>query len=225
MEYKKIIFIFMFALLFFGCSDVKVKDTLLDPIPSGATGRWSGVWVLYDDELKTGGGIMLYTEPPPSNPNSQVIDPFCSENPYSGSKCLKYSWDGDVSYDSNWNVWQNKWCGMALIVGKDWTEVKTSSKDLTGVGYNKLTFKARAKLDPSVKVKIEAVVKIGQYTSSAAGSITLDSTTLTQDWAEYTISLNNVSTVNIFLSVVFQYNGSTQSTGGTVYLDDIILSN
>lgn len=229
MIYNKIkvipIFILILSSLFMSCSDVKIKDTLLDPIPSGATGRWSGVWVLYDDELKTGGGIMFYTEPAPSNPNSQTIDLSCTEYPYSGNKCLKYSWDGSESYDSTWKVWQNKWCGMALIVGSDWTQVNTSSKDVSLAGYKKLTFKARGIVDPNVNVRIEAMIKIGQYSSSPAGVLILNSNTLTSDWSEYTIELNNVSTINIFLSVVFIYSGNQQSSGATIYLDDITLSN
>jgi len=204
---------------FNSCSDVKVEDRLLNPIPSGATGKWSGTWVLYDDELKTGGGIMFYTEPNPNNPNSQTLDVSYIEN---GNKCIRYFWDGDVSYDSTWNVWQDKWCGMALIVGQDWTEVLTSTKDLTQAAYKKISFKIKGKLSNSVRIKIEALVRIGRYSSFPAATVVIDS--LSEEWETYTLPLNNVSTINMFFSLIIENRGSSRSQGATIYLDDIILT-
>jgi hypothetical protein len=203
-----------------GCSDVKVEDRLVNPIPLGATGKWSGVWVLYDDELKTGGGIMFYTEPNPENPTSQTLNVSYTEE--NGNKCMKYSWDGDISYDSTWKVWQDKWCGMALIVGKDWTEVQTSTKDLSLAGYKKISFKIKGHLSESTRIKIDTLVRIGKFSSYPAASVVINS--LSDQWEEYTLVLNNVSTINIFFSLVIENKSNTKSQGAVVYLDDIILT-
>ncbi len=207
--YSSLIFVF-YSLLITGCSDQKPIKRLINPVPDGAKNAWTGIpWTIYDDELKTGGGMMFY-----SSPDGQKLDFECRDNPRSGTKCIKYSWDGTQVYDYDYQKWQTNWCGWGIIVGKDWTSYDSSSKDISEAGYNKITFWVRGKIDSKTTVKFEGPVREDK---GGTDFIRLDSTQITSSWQQFTISLSgtDVSSVKDYFKVIFEKGK------GIIYIDDI----
>ena len=123
MKILKIILIFTIFLIL-SCGKT---DLIYDPFPDGALHKWSGKWVIYGDKLQTGGGIQLF-----DSWEEQSFEDS-EENPYSGKKCLKYSWTGNpvYSYVQGTKV---GWCGMIFLVGGDWQYQYT--KNISGGQYN-----------------------------------------------------------------------------------------
>jgi len=200
-------------LLITGCSDQNPSDRLINPIPKGATNttQWSTKpWVIYDDELKTGGGMMYY-----SSSDGQKLDFASTENPRSGTKCIKYSWNGSSVYDYGRQIWQKDWCGWGIISGKDWTSYDTSSRDLSESGYTKIVFWVRGNIDSNTTIKFEGPVREDK---GGTDFIRLTSAGLTSSWQQKEISLSgtDLSDVKDFFKVIFE-----KGAGGTVYIDDI----
>jgi len=190
----------LFFLVLIGC-DQSPLDKLLDPTGEGALdGEW-GPWVIYDDQLNTRGGVMLC----PTDEHQTFAE--VTENPRSGTKCIKYSWDGTTLWSEKDGKLVN-WTAAILIVAPTWQEYG-KEKDLSP-DYNKITFWVRGNLS-SGTIRFEGPNTPGG-TPSTTGPTPDPST-----WKMGTIDLSgfDLSHVKEFFKIVFD------GGGGTVYVDDI----
>jgi hypothetical protein len=233
---KKAFFFSVFFSVFFvfaGCSKTPVND-LVNPTAKNSTGIWSGQWVIYDDELKTNGAVMLYTEGVGLNFN-------CANNPHSGSNCIQFSWNGlpVLTYASlpshPTDYIQSGFTGFGLICAPTVAQYFTATRNLSLGGYTKITFWARGSLSVYTYLLVEA-----NFASGASPNVTQPGSgtgywmgTVTSGWQQYTISIdnntNNLSAATDFVKIIMVYDppsgsNSTQGNGGTVYIDDIQLS-
>ncbi len=189
------------------CCDETPLSYLHDSRKEGEMGKWTGSWTIYDDDLHTGGGIMLT----PSDEHQSVDIYYEDKNAPRGSKVLKYSWDGqDVAG-------QHIWCGIDLSVASNWrTYDLTPGKNLNQGGYTMITFAAKVILSENTTVEFRGPIPSAKvhYTVSC-------------DWKRDTISLvpNGLKNARDFFVIVFMYSQSSgnknSGNGGTVYVDDI----
>ena len=203
-------------LVFVGCEKNPV-DRLTNPLDDGSVPGSSGIFVIYDDELKTGGGVAFI----PGGEN-QSIDFSDRSGPLDGKKSLRYSWNGgDVT---NSTATQHLFAGFMLMTIDDVTQLDSSTgKNLTDPVYTKLTFWAKGSLDLNTTLRVEGP-------DDGTGGITpqrLDISNLTGDWQQYSINIpsSDFANVKIYFIATLQYAQPPRSTvpgfGGTVYFDDI----
>ena len=99
-----------------------------------------------------------------------------------------------------------------MIVDEDYQTFGTTYKDFTPGGYSKITFWAKGALSPNT-----AVTFSGPHEGEK-----IELGTLTNSWKQYTISLNQLTGITAYFSIIFGYSGGDiPGTGGFVYLDDI----
>ncbi|MBN1823955.1 MAG: hypothetical protein JW803_06535 [Endomicrobiales bacterium] len=208
-----------------GC-EKNPTSKLVNPSSSNTIGSWTGSWTLYDDELKTGGAVMLYTET-----DGVEIDFNDTDAPRVGSKCLKFSWDGrevtaysnPPEYPSDYR--ESDFVGFGLIVAKQVSDYEETTKDLSQGGFRKVSFWAKGSLNTDVSVKIEI-----ENTSGQATSIKL---LPSQEWVYYEYDVNyDIAVIKDYAKILMVYDedGDPQTAnagrgnGGTVYFDEIKIS-
>lgn len=202
----KVIIVLSFLVL--TSCDQNPFDKLYDPTGDGALGGEWGYWKIYDDQLNTRGGVMLS----PTDEHQTFAE--VTGNPRSGTKCIKYSWDGT-------RLWSEKdgrlvnWTAALLIVARTWQEYEEGEKDLSPGNYNKITFWIRGNLSSGAKIRFEGPGPIGGCRSTG------NFAPLPNTWTMKTINLSDfdLSRVKEFFKIVFD------GGGGTVYVDDITYSN
>ncbi len=184
----------LILLIIFCCTNCVKMDDLLNPVPQGALNGYSGTWILYGDGLNTGGGIKLYD----AGENQEFSDVY--EDPYKGNRCLKYYWNGTV-------VDGKEWCGMLLLVGKDY--VNNYSKDISAGKYTKIEFYARGHLSKGIEISFSGP------NDESTGAIS----SLPEEWIKYTIDLDvsKLTNVECYFGIHFFGSGSES----TVYIDDL----
>jgi len=199
----------LFFLVLTGC-DQNPFDKLYDPTGDGALGGGWGDWKIYDDQLNTRGGVMLC----PSEEHQTFAE--VTGNPHSGTKCIKYSWNGTKLWDKEKNE-PADWTAALLIVAPTWREYEEGEKDLSRGNYNKITFWARGNLSSGAEIRFEGP---GDYEENKCDFKQLAQ--LPGVWWEYEIDLttgkSDLSQVKEFIKIVFD------GGGGTVYVDDITYS-
>jgi len=198
----------LFFLVLIGC-DQNPFDKLYDPTGDGALGGGWGDWKIYDDQLNTRGGVMLC----PSDEHQTFAE--VTGNPRSGTKCIKYSWNGTTLWSEKDGKLVN-WTAAILIVAPTWREYG-QEKDLTRGNYTKITFWVRGKLSGNGEIRFEGP---GDYKKGKCDFKKLDQ--LPGDWREYKIDFTgktDLSRAKEFFKIVFV------GGGGTVYVDDITYSN
>ena len=202
--------VFLLLVFISGC-ELNPFDKLLDPTTEGTLGNTSwGDWVIYDDDLRTEGSIMFI----PGYEHQEVDFRVADQNSPQGSKCFKYSWDGEEIYNYDIKDYQHAWCCLSFIVATDWQEFGDDRfiKDFTPGEYTKITFWAKGALSDNTKVT---------FCGPNAGE-EREVTILTNTWKQYTIELNQLTSIRAYFSIVFSYSGGeTPGKGGIVYLDDI----
>lgn len=196
-----------------GC-DRKPINKLVNPTVNNTTGNWSGRWVIYDDELRTGGGVSTFT-----TFDGVSLDFASRENPFSGSTSIKFFWDGgDVTpYSPAGSSPEHTWTGFGLIVAVKTDDYNAFSKDFSAAGFNKLTFRARGSLNSGVVLRVEGP----QF--GAASPAGFWEGAITDQWQQYTVDLDPQTTINAYLNIILKYTGAGRGNGGTVYIDDIEL--
>ena len=237
----------LFSLLLFmvpfltGC-EKNLMSKIVDPTASNTTGIWSGKWTIYDDEVKTGGADMLYTQ-------GVSIDFKNTDNPHSGKQCIKFSWDGSpvLTYKSlpthPTDYMQSDFTGFGLICAKTVDGYSTGARNLSLGGYNKITFYAKGHLNDHVYLRVEANSDNPNVSKLPSGSVGVwmgTMGTINADWPSqpYTLSIdkniNKLASAVDFVKFILVYdddgdpstpNTSSANNGGTIYLDDIMLSN
>ncbi len=194
-------------MLLWGCEKNPMRH-LINPLSDGALGNVSwGEWVVYDDDVKTRGDIMLS----PTDAH-QVIEEV-SENPYSGKRCLKYYWDGE-------KIDRKDWVAAIFTTQPNWQYYQNPvAVDLSSGAYTKITFYARGNTIGNTKVIIKGPRGSGQTpdTNSVKMEISVES-----NWQKYTFNISNSDLTNVqqFFTIVFQ-NENSSPGGATLYIDEI----
>jgi len=212
----------LFPLIAAGCKRNPV-ERLTNPYPDGAVPESSGIYTLYDDELKTGGGVAFI----PGGEN-QSIDFQDRSSPRVSANQIRYSWSGgDVFSDELAPpAFQHLFAGFNLIVPVAREELVTSNpKNLSGNGYSRLRMRVRGNLSEGNLLRIEGP------DDGAGGNVAdrkeLVSSEITSEWQEVVLPVSTVNfgAVRIYLTVSIQYSQPPRTTqageGGTVYFDDI----
>lgn len=232
-----IIAVFIAACTFglLGCDHTPL-DKIINPGTTTSGGAWSGTWVIYDNEVKTGGATMMF-----NTMEGQDLSFACAENPHAGSHCVKFSWDGStvVVYSTSSSVANtsgSSFVGFSLIAAASTGDYNNVSKDLTGGAYTKLSFWARGSLNSNVYLRVEANSDDPSFYRLASGQYGVWMGTVGSSWQKYEIPLdstrNKLSTVRDFVKIILRYDedgnpdtaNTRQGCGGTVYIDDIQLT-
>ncbi len=198
----KVIIVLSFLVL--TSCDQNPFDKLYDPTGDGALGGEWGYWKIYDDQLNTRGGVMLS----PTDEHQTFAE--VTGNPRSGTKCIKYSWDGTRLWDKEKKELAD-WTAALLIVAPTWQEYEEGEKDLSPGDYNKITFWIRGNLSAEAEIRFEGPGPIGSCRSTG------NFVPLPNTWTMKTIDLSgfDLSQAKEFFKIVFV------GGGGTVYVDDI----
>jgi hypothetical protein len=232
----------LLPLLLIGCKSP--FDRTRDASGAGPTGTFSGNtnFVIFQDELKSGGGAFLY----PGGENQSLTFSDTS-NPIS-RRSIRYSWTGGlVSAPGCTPNPTPFFAGFDLMHTPTIdTYNSTPGRDLHKAGYTKITFVARGTLTSHTVLKIE-----GATPPSPAGcqppivvpclwlhdsnSIDIDDgsnsqgcghNTLSGSWNSYSIAIPAgwlaATAVKDFFKATFVYNqqpGAPTGQGGIVYFD------
>jgi hypothetical protein len=216
---KLLIAVLIMPLFIFAACEKKPVNRLVNPSASETTGSstWPGPWVVYDDEIKTGGGVGRFT-----TPEGQELDFSSRENPHSGNNCIKFSWDGGevTAYanppDTPADYVEHGFVGFSFKVQNDSVVGSPATKDLSPGHYTRVSFYAMGTLSSNVTLRIK-----GPGTGATESPVAL-----TSDWQLFTVPVNgNLADSNSFANFVLATAGGVRSNGGTVFLDDIRLTN
>ena len=192
-------------------------DRLIDPVPSGAAPSAAADWVLYDDELKTGGGFFLIPEAA-----NQTLTDHDASGPAVGRKSIVYSWNGGEVNG------QHLFAGFGLLAAQQIAQdASTPPRNLSADGFTKITFWARGTLSENTILRVEGP-------SDGTGStlmprLEISPAELAAGWAKYTLSVPDptvafasVKQYVIFSIIYTQPTGTTLAgEGGTVDVDQI----
>lgn len=192
----------------------------MDPNPSNAVPVAGIPLSIYSDQLDTGGGLGLF----PSS-NNQQIDTASRDNPHSGRRCIRYSWNGqDVP---NNGTPEHTFAGFDLVVSQDLTTLSSAAgRNLSAAGYTKLTFWLRGTLTENTTIKVEGPGNGNSNTILPSVTVT----SLSNNWQQFTINaspgdFNNVKEFFKLTFVFAQPSGTTVAgQGGTVFADDVQFS-
>jgi len=223
---KKFFLPFILALTLVGCEKNPI-DRLTNPLNDGVVPGTSGVFVIYDDEPKTGGGVAFI----PGGEN-QNIDFSDRSGPHDGKKDLRFIWNGGDVTNSTTTETEHLFAGFMLMAIDDVTKLDSSvGRDLRTPGYTKLTFWARGVLSENTTFRVEGP----GYGTGGITPVRLDIPDvsngippLSAEWTFYSLNIpssNDFKNVKIFVIVSLQYSQPPRTTanggGGVIYLDDI----
>jgi hypothetical protein len=202
-------------LAFAGCRKnpiEKLSNTLAD----GALPQSSGTFVLYDDEVKTGGGAGFI----PGGEN-QSISFDDQASPEQGYRDIRYIWSGADVMGSTET--EHLFAGFSMLVSPDFTAFNTTpARDLSAPGYTSVKLFVKGSLSTGTTLRVE-----GPSTGASNFVAARIEPTLTSDWQEVTLPIpaSDFSRVKVFLTVSLQYAQPPRTTapgnGGVVYLDNI----
>ncbi|MCB4756048.1 MAG: hypothetical protein LHV69_03295 [Elusimicrobia bacterium] len=190
-------------------------ERLSDPLPDGAVPNSSGVYVIYDDELKTGGGMMFI--PGGENQNINFLDQGAAPQGFAN---ISYSWNGaDVM---NSTTPQHLYAGFSLIVSSSASQLDfVPGKNLSGPGYLNLKLYVRGSLSTATRLRIEGPSDGTGLTTPARTELL----SLGSSWQEVTLPVPaaDFANVKVFVTISFQYDQPPRTTnpgnGGIVYVD------
>jgi hypothetical protein len=176
--------------------------TVKEVVPDAATPKVTPLLVIY-------GGNATSTPYVPTgwmgNNGAISFDDRCTENPHSGSACIKLEYKAPDGWAGI--VWQD--------VANDWGE-QDGGHNITGA--TKLTFWARGSEGGERVDFLFGVIKRGEkpFPDSDTGKI---SASLTKDWRQYSIDLSGKNLARI--KTGFGWSLAGQGKPVTFYLDDI----
>jgi len=195
-----------------------------DPLSTGIIAL-TDEWKQYAIDLATPSNLEVYTDKDaggnnhyiPSGwyngSNNMTLDDEWTDNPHSGSSCMKINWDGTPGNDG----W--KWNGIAWQQPEgNWVGDSGFGYDLTGA--TKLTFWARTD-EPELEVKF-----LVGYWDDSSGEVLIDEdgwVRLSNVWTKYEIDLSDKDLSDIVCGYAFAFNDAHDPNpdGCTFYLDDI----
>jgi hypothetical protein len=216
------------ALMMPGLMSCKKDRTnqLVDPLRSGAVPINRGFYVVYDDELRTGGGLGLI----PEAANQSIT--LESKNAYSGTNAIQYSWNGAAVLNPSLSPpqLQHDFAGFQLTITPSIDGlVAAIPKNLSSFGYSSMTFMLKGSLSQEVRIRVEGPSDgvTEPDPNCAITSTCIEISTLSEAWQSYTLPLSSstFSTVRTFFTLTLQYTQPPRTTaagnGGVVYVDDI----
>lgn len=198
-------------------------DRLVNPNADGVLPQSSGVYMIFDDEIKTGGGLGLI--PGAENQTIEVTD---HTSPRRSIHQMRYSWTGKDVFNHDTGEYQHLFAGFHLFVPAFGSQLQSATPKNLAVSppYTKVKFFIRGSLSQSTTLRIEGPDDgPGGNTPALIESGT--DFTLTNDWQEITLTVpaNDFNSVLIYLTITFQYDQPPRTEpagdGGTIYLDDI----
>ncbi|MFH1282490.1 MAG: hypothetical protein ABII27_02380 [bacterium] len=206
---------FCSLIAFTACGKDKIKRSE-KIFNEGATNQFDSIYVVYDDEMLTGGEVSSIP-----GGESQEIDLEHKNNPFGGKNSVKYIWDGGDVFDYNTGEFQNSFAGLKLSIASSGDN--STARNFTDAGYTKVVFYLRGVLSSNVSVKAEGPDD-GDNTTVGSSLIISE---ITLDWQRYSfnISPNDLDNINDFFKLTLIYDNPAGTTnngeGGTVYLDNI----
>ncbi len=191
-------------------------DQLMDPVPSGAVPSAAANWVLYDDELETGGGFYLIPEAA-----NQTLTDHDASGPAFGRKSIAYNWNGGEVNG------QHLFAGFGLLVAQQIAQdASTPPRNLSAYGFTKITFWAKGALSENTILRAEGPADGTGSTISPRLEISAD--LLAGGWAKYALLVPNpaaFASVKQYVNFTLIYTQPTGTTlageGGTVDIDQI----
>ena len=213
----KKIFCLLLILFLFSCDKGPPLSKLYNPGGDEILSSEWGDWIIYDDALKTRGGMSAFT-------GIQELDFECKDNPWSGNRCIKFSWDGnDVVAGETGNP-QHGYCGFSLVVVPDASAYNYDTslmpgKDLTPGAYARITFYARGSLSTDNYLRLES--PLGTWQSVSPNEAWQGTVSDTWQKYEFNCAGNTMTDIKEFVKIILKYTGSGKGNGGTVYIDDI----
>lgn len=208
-------------------------DRLLNPVPSGAVNGVGANYIVYNDELNTGGGLGFFP-----GGESQSIDLHDNTPPARSLSDIRYTWTGQ-NVSSNFGP-EHTFAGFSLLVTPDFSTLATAQpKDLSRANYGHLQFSIRGSLSDRTYVKIDGPsngvtastdsVRSRRQGDSSGGDTDANGKeiVITNDWQDYSIHISPqyFSSVKIFCQFSFAFDqpiGTTEpGAGGTIYVDNI----
>ncbi len=204
--------IFLTVLLVIGCRKNPI-ERLTNPVPGGAVPLSSGVFTIYDDELKTGGGLALI----PAGGN-QLVDLSNRDNPVNAGTQVKYIWNGQPVGG------QQLFAGVQFLITPDGSTLSAATaKNLSTPGYTTLKMKLRGVLSTANTLRIEGP----SDGFSTAARLEIAGPDLSASWQDVTLTIPSVdfTSVKIFATFSIQYAQPPRTTapgnGGVIYIDDL----
>ncbi|MFN0118558.1 MAG: hypothetical protein ACKVQC_09745 [Elusimicrobiota bacterium] len=206
----------LFFLLGFSACKRNPVERLTNPMSESAVPQSAAIYTIYDEELKTGGGLGFI----PSGDN-QSINLADQTSPRRTVNAIGYTWNGNDPSPGN-----HLFAGFSLLITPNFTNLTSAmGKDLSASGYTKMKFFIRGALSSHTTLRIEGP-------DDGDGGITpsrteLTSTDLTSDWRAVTLNItpSHFNNVKVFATFSFQYAQPPRTTnageGGTIYIDDI----
>lgn len=219
---KRLTALLLLAVAVAGCKRNPV-ERLTNPYPDGAVPQSSGIYVIYDDELNTGGGVAFI----PGGQN-QSIDFRDRSSPRTSVNQVRYTWTGGPVFSDETSPpgFQQLFAGFNLLVPVTREELPTTQgKDLSQNGYTKLKMRVRGRLALNNRLRVEGP---DDGTGGDTAVMTeLTAAQLSEDWQDLELAVPAIhfSGVKIYMTVSIQYEQPPRTTqpgeGGTVYFDDI----
>ena len=167
------------------------------PQPTLAPTDESDTFTVYDDAPVHYGDIAYMGSQNNGNDGSMSIDPGCTENPHSGSKCIRITYAPPSS---------NHWAGMMWLSGANNFPPNLPVNGVDASRVSQLTFYARG--TGSTKFFIE----------NEAGDQMTMSVELKPDW---TLHIVDIPPDWEHICVGFGFASSGAAGNSTIYLDDI----
>ena len=209
-------------LLLVGCKR-DPTDRLVDSNLSGSVPQISGIFHIFDDELKTAGGLGFV----PGGEN-QSIDLRDQSSPRGGLAQIRYAWNGGEVFNDGATPpgFQHDFAGFSLLVSQDFTtNVSAPARNLSAANYTQLIFSIRGSLSANTTVKVDGPDD-GDSTTSTT-SRTLSASEVGSGWREYAIAIpiGDFSSIKVFVTFTLQYAQPPRTTvagnGGVIYVDNI----
>ncbi|MCG3206216.1 MAG: hypothetical protein KCHDKBKB_02949 [Elusimicrobia bacterium] len=206
--------IFISLLIVSSCKTNPI-DRLTNPLPDGDVSQSSGLFIIYDDELKTEGGLAFI----PGGEN-QTIDLSDVSEPHRTVRQIKYAWNGGDTGS------QHLFAGFQLLITPDGTTLaSTNARDLSSAGYTQMTMYVRAQLSEGNTLRIEG--PSNGDSNFVPARVELDAATLGQGWMAINLAVPaaDFSAVKIFATFSIQYAQPPRTTnnglGGTIFVDEL----
>ncbi len=230
MENKNFITLSILGVLLAGSACKKNPiDRLSNPVPDGAVNGISGTYFIYDDDLKTGGGLAFI--PGGENQSADVLD---NSQPQLTLNQIRYSWNGGPVFDYEHGVFQYRFAGFNFPVSIEIDDLPTTpARDLSRANYTAVKLWVRGTLSDRTWLRIDGPDTSpsgahAQINSRRQGDISGGDFVLTNDWQEITLPVplaSNFSTIKTFITITIQFappfGTTSHGGGGTVYVDNI----
>jgi len=176
----------------------------LGPTPSPTLTTTSGPVVNVEDAFVPSGWM--------GDLEDITLNEACTENPHSGSTCIKITYSASGSQG-------NGWAGIYwLYPDGNWGN-RPEGWDLTGA--TRITFWARGEVGGEMSEFKAGGISTGLYPDSIQPPASSGIRILTSEWKQYTIDLTGKNLSHVIGGFCWVTNKNQNPSGCTIYLDDI----